>query len=246
MDSELTTYYDDESRNTSRHVMTINEQNPDERPQERAERYGVSSLSTYELLALVLRSGRPGLPITDITRQLLADSCHSLHMLGRKSLAELQLTRGMGPVKSLQVQAIMELAKRYFNEDNTVSNPVITISADIDRFMRPHMASISQEEIWVVTLARSNRVVNKHRVTVGSATASVFDMKRCLKLALLDEASSIILVHNHPSGNLRPSPQDDQITRRLAEAARQLDLMLLDHVIIAHTGHYSYRDEGKM
>ncbi len=227
-------------------TSTIKELDPMQRPQERALEHGVATLSTSELLALILRAGQPGLPITTITSTLLADSSDSLHILGRKTHKELLQTKGLGPVKCLQVAAIMELAKRYYTEDNTASQPVIKQSADIDRLMRPHLASLPQEEIWLITLMRSNRVINKHMLTRGSAEANVFDLKRCLKIAQLDEAQAIILCHNNPSGTLLPSAQDDNITRQLAVAARQMDINMLDHLIIAHSGYYSYMDKGRM
>lgn len=227
-------------------VNTIKELDPELRPQERALEYGVESLRTHELLALILRTGQPGCPITAITADLLENSSHSLHILGRKSFGELKQIKGLGTVKCLQVAAIMELAKRYYSEDNTSRQPVIRQSSDIDRLMRPALGSLPHEEIWLVTLSRSNRVINKHLITRGSAVASVFDLKRCLKTALLDDAQSVILCHNHPSGNLEPSPQDDNITRQLATACRQMELRMLDHVIMAHSGYYSYSDHGKL
>lgn len=225
-------------------TLTVKEFDPDQRPQEKALRYGVETLATHELLALILRAGQPGLPITEITRSLLDNSIGSLHMLGRKSLKELQRIKGMGEVRSLQVKAIMELAKRYYIEDNTVSTR-IRQSADIDHMMRPILASLPQEEIWIITLTRANRVIGKYMITRGSATASVFDIKRCLKTALLDDAEAVILCHNHPSGNNIPSPQDDRITENLRAAAKSMDINMLDHLIITHTGYYSYRDSGR-
>lgn len=227
-------------------TLTVKEFDIGLRPQEKALQHGVHVLSTSELLALILRSGQPGMPITKITAELLANSSDSLHMLGRKSLNELRLIKGLGTVKCLQVAAIMELAKRYYSEDNTQHQSVIRQSSDIEHLMRPIIGSLAQEEIWVITLSQANRIINKHRITRGSATASVFDLKRCLKIALLDEAQAIVLCHNHPSGTLRPSPQDDAITRQLAQAARQMDLRLLDHVIMAHSGYYSYMDNGRL
>ena len=216
------------------------------RPQEKALEYGVESLSTSELLALILRAGQPGHPITEITAGLLDNAGGSLHFLGRKSMTELQLTPGMGVVKSLQVASIMELAKRYYVEGLNDKSLQIKQASDIDRYMRPKIGSLPQEEIWLITLRRNNEIICRHMITRGSAVASVFDLKRCLKLALLDEAAGIILCHNHPSSNLQPSPQDDQITRQLAEAARTMDLNMLDHIIVTHRGFFSYRDEGRL
>ena len=230
----------------SARVPTIKETDPDLRPQERALKYGVKALATYELLALILRAGQPGMPITDITRNLLKESGDSLHMLGRKSLKELRLVKGMGEVRSLQVMSIMELAKRYFCEDNVKLRPVIQTSSDIYNLIRIDLADKPQEEIWLITLSRANRVINRHMVTRGSAVASVFDLKACIKLAILDSASSIILCHNHPSGNTRPSAQDDRITHALFEAAKMMDLRMLDHIIVTHSEYYSYNDNSRL
>lgn len=227
------------------HIAKVQELDPELRPQEKALKYGTEHLSTSELLALILRTGQPDLPITEITRRLMAANSDSLHILGRKSIKELMTTKGLGTVKALQVKAIMQLAIRYFNEDYTQAYR-IRGSKDLADYMRPVLGSKSQEEIWIITLSRSNHIINRHMITRGSAVASVFDLKGCLKRALIDEAQGVILCHNHPSGNLAPSPQDDNITHLLMEGARSVDIRLLDHIIIAHTGHYSYADEGRL
>ena len=226
---------------------TMKDFDPDEQPREKAARHGCGVLSVPELLALILRTGSTGLPIIEMTKQLVADSGGSLHTLQRRTLQEIMMTHGVGPTKAMQVQAIMELAKRYFLEETTGTKPtIIRSSADIYSLMRFDIGNSPQEQIWLITVSRRNAVMARHHLTTGSAVASVFDMKRALKLALLDEASGIILCHNHPSGNLRPSQQDDQITRSLLNAAKTMDLRMLDHVIISAEGFYSYADEGRL
>ncbi|MDE6010714.1 MAG: DNA repair protein RadC [Muribaculaceae bacterium] len=225
---------------------TMKDFDPSEQPREKAARYGCSVLSTAELLALILRTGVTGVPIIEMTRRLLDDNGGSLHTLQRRTQKEIMMTPGMGEIKSMQVMAIMELARRYFEEESDNTPKVIKNSRDIHNLMRFDIANANQEQIWLITLSRRNGVLARHHLTTGSAVASVFDLKRALKLALLDEASALILCHNHPSGNLIPSPQDDNITKSLRNAATSMDLRLLDHVIISAEGFYSYADEGRL
>lgn len=225
---------------------TMKDFDPEDQPREKAIRFGCGVLTIPELLAIILRTGTQGTPIIEMTRQLIDDNGGSLHTLMRRTRKEIMLTPGMGPTKALQVQAIMELAKRYYLEETTSNPVIIKSSADIHNLMRFDIGNASQEQIWVITLNRRNAVVARHHLTTGSAVASVFDLKRVLKLALLDEATGLILCHNHPSGNKRPSPQDDQITRSLKQACATMDLRLLDHVIVTSEGFYSYADEGRL
>lgn len=226
--------------------LTMKEFAPEEQPREKALRKGCESLSIPELLALILRTGSIGNPIIRMTESLIASNGGSLHSLARRTLKELQFTPGMGTTKSLQVLAIMELAKRYYLEESSSNPTIIKTPADIYSLMRMEIGNEPQEQIWIITLSRRNSVINRHHLTTGSAVASVFDLKRALKRAILDEASSIVLCHNHPSGNLKPSPQDDQITHSLQKAAQLMDLRLMDHVIISAEGYYSYSNEGRL
>lgn len=219
---------------------------PEQRPREKANKHGFSVLTNAELLALILRTGTVSTPITTICSNLLDESNNSFLLLMRKSQKELQLTDGIGPVKAQQILAIMELVKR-FSEETLASRPkTIRQSSDIYETLRYEIGNKTQEEIWLLTLSRNNSIIGRHALTRGSAIASVFDVKLAIKKALLDEAQSIILAHNHPSGNLRPSPQDDNITRTLKNAAATMDLRLLDHVIVTSSGYYSYADEGRI
>lgn len=224
----------------------IRDINPEERPREKAARHGFGVLSNAELLALILRTGTLSAPITQICSELL-DSCGgSFLRLMRKQEQELRLTNGIGPVKAQQILAIMELVKR-FSEETLSSRPnVIHQSSDIYEHLRYEIGNKTQEEIWLLTLAQNNSIIGRHALTRGSAVASVFDVKLALKRALLDEARSIVLAHNHPSGNLRPSPQDDAITRTMKTAAATLDIRMIDHIIVTSSGYYSYADQGRL
>ncbi|MBD5278485.1 MAG: DNA repair protein RadC [Bacteroides sp.] len=228
---------------------TIKEMAREERPRERAINHGIQSLTTAELLALILRTGQPGLPITDLCRQLMDDNANSLLRLERRSRSELMLTKGIGNAKALQIEAMMEVMRRYQMEANAEQSrkvAAIRSAKDIHERMRFRIANLDHEEVWIMLLNRRNEVILDFRLTSGSQVASVFDTKMIMKRALLEDAQGVVMCHNHPSGNLRPSPQDDDITRRLAAACKAMDLRMLDHVIVTVSGYYSYSDEGKI
>ncbi len=228
-------------------VRTIKEMAKDERPRERAINHGIGSLTTAELLAIILRTGQPGLPITDLCRQLMDDNDNSLLRLERRSRSELMLTKGIGAAKALQVEAMMEVMRRYQQEIlSTKSRFQIRTSADIHVRMCHRIANLDHEEVWIMLLNRRNEVIKEFRLTSGSSVASVFDTKMILKRALLEDAQGLAMCHNHPSGNLLPSPQDDNITRKLSEACKTMDLRFIDHVIVTINGHYSYADQGRL
>ncbi len=230
-------------------VRTIKEMAKEERPRERAINHGIGSLTTAELLALILRTGQPGLPITDLCRQLMDDNDNSLLSLERRSRSELTLTKGIGDAKALQIEAMMEVMRRYQKEiiDKATRrlDQIQTAKCIHDR-MRYRISNLDHEEVWILLLNRRNEVIKEFRLTSGSSIASVFDTKMIIKRALLEDAQGLVMCHNHPSGTLRPSPQDDNITRKLIEACKTMDLRMLDHVIITVGGYYSYSEEGRI
>ena len=227
-------------------MATLKEFDPSEQPREKAEKYGYHTLSKSELLALILRTGIQGKPITGITRDLLDANSGSIHRLMRRSVKEIQHTPGMGAVKAGQVMAILELIKRYSEEEFESSPCIIKDSNDIYQLMRYQLSNLNKEEIWLLTLNRRNQILGRHRITTGSSTASVFDLNAMLKRTILDEATGVAMLHNHPSGGLRPSPQDDAITRTLKTGMQAINVRMLDHLIISSEGYYSYADEGKL
>ncbi|MBD5189944.1 MAG: DNA repair protein RadC [Bacteroidales bacterium] len=225
--------------------LTVKDMDVDDQPRERALRYGISTLSTADLWALILRTGLPGKPITQLCRDLMRDNEQSLFKLERKSLKEIMTTKGIGQTKGLQILAAMEITRRY-NREKVGEKYVITSSQAIYDLMRSEIGNLSHEEIWAIYLGRRNDVILKKRISTGSATASIFDVKSILKEALLIEAQGLALVHNHPSGNLVPSGPDDQITRKMKEGAQIMDFRMVDHLIISASGFYSYYDSGRL
>ena len=225
--------------------LTVKDMDVDDQPRERALKYGISTLSTPDLWALILRTGLPGKPITQLCRDLMRDNEQSLFKLERKSLKEIMTTKGIGKTKGLQILAAMEITRRY-NREKVGEKYVITSSQAIYDLMRSEIGNLSHEEIWAIYLGRRNDVILKKRISTGSATASIFDVKSILKEALLIDAQGLALVHNHPSGNLVPSGPDDQITRKMKEGAQIMDLRMVDHLIISTSGFYSYYDSGRL
>lgn len=216
-----------------------------ERPREKALRMGFGALTVPELFALILRTGTKGYNILEVCRELLRRNANSMRTLERRSLEEIRHIKGIGESKAIQVMAVMELIRRY-DKESIPEKPVIKDSKDIYRLLLPEIGNLPHEEIWAVFLNRRNEVTKLFLASRGGTASSVFDIKIILKAALLERAEGIILAHNHPSGSLRPSIQDDTITKKLYEASRIMDIRVLDHVIVAQTGFYSYSDEGRM
>ncbi|MDE7160453.1 MAG: DNA repair protein RadC [Muribaculaceae bacterium] len=226
-------------------VARVKDWNPDMRPREKAKQYGMSVLSKSELLAIILRSGRKGYPVTRMCADILAANDDSLMRLAQRQPAELLAFHGVGEAMALQIRAIIELGKRM-NLESIGTKPTIRCAEDIYQFMRHTLGGLDHEEIHALFLNRRNQVMETRMITSGSATASLFDTKMILRQAIFAGAQGLIMCHNHPSGNLMPSPQDDKITRSLLKGCNAIDLRLLDHVIVTANGYYSYADSNRL
>ena len=228
-----------------RTFKTVKEMDEDQQPREKADKYGVGVLSIPELWAIVLRTGTPGYPITELCRDLMRENGGSLHTLERRTKEELCRMKGIGPTKAVEILSVIELIKRYIHEDIPMDEPIRSSQQIYDR-LRHKIGNLDHEEIWMLILNRQNKVVKEVRLTSGTSTSTVFDSKNAIKRALLENAESIILSHNHPSGSLRPSTQDDNLTRDLKEGCKYIGLRLLDHIIVTPNGFYSYNDSGRL
>lgn len=226
-------------------IRTVKEMDQDQQPREKAEKYGVGVLSVPELWAILLRTGTPGYPITELCRDLMRNNDGSLHKLERRTKQELCEMRGIGNTKAIQILAAMELIKKYFLEDIPEDEPIRSSQQIYDR-LRHKIGNLDHEEIWMLVLNRQNKVTKEFRLTSGTGNSSVFDTKDAIKLAILENAEGIILSHNHPSGTLKPSPQDDSLTKNLKEACKFMNIRLLDHVIVTANGYFSYNDQGRL
>lgn len=215
----------------------------EDRPRERLINNGVESLSDSELIGILLNTGNSDKSAVDLAKELLYKSGNSLSNLSRKTIDELQQTRGIGEAKAAVIKAIFEISKRLYSE-SPVEEIRIHSSASITRIIAPHLQNLPYEECWVFYMNRANRLIFKEKLSFGGTSATIIDIKLIIKKAVDKLANSIILVHNHPSGNPSPSEQDKKSTSLLKEACRYLDITLLDHIIIARDRHYSFADEG--
>ncbi|MCI9607522.1 MAG: DNA repair protein RadC [Muribaculaceae bacterium] len=218
----------------------------DDRPREKAMRHSVRSLSNSELIAITLGGGLPGKSVMDLSREMLAAADNSLDKLSRMSIAEMcKCFKGVGPAKAVSLSAAFELGIRC-RDEKARANDVVRSSKDAYTYMRAYLERLDHEEFWILTLSRSNRITDRIRISQGGTSATVVDVKMLIKAALDRLASGIIAIHNHPSGNDRPSVEDDRLTGKIKEAAGLLDMKLLDHLIIAGDTYYSYNDNGRL
>jgi DNA repair protein RadC len=221
---------------------TIREMPPGERPRERLENYGEAALSHSELLAIILRSGVKGQSVLNLSQALLA-KYGSLLGLARASFAELCAEHGLGPAKATQLKAAMELGRRLLIESPD-ARPQITSPADAANLVQLQMSLLEQEEVRVLILDTRNRVLDNHTVYVGSLNTSVVRVGELFREAIKQNAAAIIVVHNHPSGDPTPSPEDVRLTEMLVEAGKLLDVEVLDHLIIGQGRFVSLKERG--
>ncbi len=217
-----------------------------DKPREKALQSGIGSLSDTELLAIIFGSGLPGESVIEMSRRVLRDNDYRLGKLSRLSIDDLiSKYNGVGPAKAISLLAAFELGSRC-QRDLSSSDEQIKGSDSVYSLMRHKMERLQVEEFHVLHLSRANRMVYDELISRGGTAGTVVDIKLVMKSALTRLSSGLIFVHNHPSGNLSPSSQDDSLTRRLKAAAEMFDIRVLDHIIIAPGGYYSYADNGKL
>lgn len=226
-------------------TRTVKDLDPDDQPREKAEKYGCGVLSVPDLWALILRTGTPGNPITQLCRDLMRDNGGKLHNLERRTRQELLKIKGIGLTKSIQIEAVMELMRRYSAEELLMEEP-ISSSESIFKRLKNRIGNLPHEEIWLLMLNRRNMVIREACLSTGSATATVFDVKSAIKLAILENAEGVILAHNHPSGSTIPSGPDDKITRELKKACEYMGIRMLDHIIVTANSFFSYHDDNRL
>jgi DNA repair protein RadC len=214
----------------------------DDRPREKLMLKGKSALSDAELIAILIGSGSRSESAVDLSKRILA-SVDSLNSLGKMSLTQLISFKGIGEAKAITIIAALELGRRRRTEE-AVDLIRITSSKKIFEIMQPIIGELPHEEFWVLFLNNSNKVISKSQLSKGGISGTIVDTRLVFKLALESSATSLILCHNHPSGNVKPSDSDIKITKRLKIAGESLDVQVLDHLIITETKYYSFVDEG--
>ncbi len=222
---------------------TIKDWSEQDRPREKLLQTGRKSLSDAELLAIVLGSGSNNESALSLAQRIMAAANNNLSSLSMVTYNDLLRFKGVGPAKAVNILAVLEIASRI---NNTELGDIVQIScsADIFKLMKKDFAELPVEEFWLLLLNTANRVIKKHRIAIGGVSGVVADIKVILKTALDYSASAIVVAHNHPSGNTVPSKQDIELTHRLKDAAKLMDITLLDHLIFCGGNYVSFADDG--
>lgn len=217
-----------------------------DRPREKMLQKGVASLSDAELLAILIGSGSSTESAVELSQRILHTVNNNLHVLGKLSVKELTSGfKGIGEAKAVSIIAALELGKRRDGSDLPRQYPIRS-SQDAFQLLYAQLSDLPHEELWVVFTNRAGKVIEKKKISQGGTSETSADLRLILKGAIHALAAGILLFHNHPSGNLSPSVQDDLLTQRVRKAAKLMDISLLDHIIIADNRYYSYADEGRI
>jgi DNA repair protein RadC len=224
-------------------MLSIKSWSPEDRPREKLILKGKSALSDAELIAILLGSGTSSLSAVELAKKVLQPAGNNLHELARHTVKDLIKIKGIGEAKALTIVAALELGRRR-KEIEGNEKPKITGSRDAYDILKADLMDISHEEFWIVLLNRANRVIKKSQISQGGVAGTVADPKIIFKLALEELASGIILAHNHPSGNLTASQADLDLTKKIKDAGKLLEIQVLDHIIVAAQKYFSFADEG--
>ncbi len=217
----------------------------EDRPREKMLLKGKAAMSDAELIAILIGSGTVDENAITLAQRILDSVDKNLSELGRRTIKDLMKFKGIGEAKALTIASALELGRRRQFSD-VMQKSSVTCSRDVYDAMLPLLIDLPYEEFWIILLNRANHIVGKTRISIGGVTGTLVDSKMVFKPALEALATSVILVHNHPSGNLKPSEADIDLTKKLKEAGKYLDIAVLDHVIIANSGFYSFGDESLM
>ncbi|NMH24579.1 RadC family protein [Flavobacterium solisilvae] len=215
----------------------------DDKPREKLMLKGKQALSDAELIAILIGSGSRNESAVSLSKRILASVDNNLNALGKLSLKQLMEFKGIGEAKAISIAAALELGRRRRVEE-TVELKKISSSKAVFDIMQPLIGELPHEEFWVLYLNNSNKVIHKSQLSKGGIAGTVVDIRLVFKMALEQNATSLILTHNHPSGKLEASNADKEITQKLKLAGEQLEIRVLDHIIITEKGYLSFQDEG--
>jgi len=224
-------------------TSTIKTWAAEDRPREKLVLKGKASLSNAELMAILIGSGSKNESAVELSKKILSNSNNSLQELSRLNIDELSKFKGIGPAKAITIIAAIELGKRYRSSD-ALQKKKITCSRDAFDTIFSSLTDINYEEFYIILLNRANEVLSIQKVSEGGVSGTVVDAKKIFKIVIDKKASSIILAHNHPSGNTNPSPEDKALTEKIVSSGKILDVNVLDHIIIGNGKYYSFADEG--
>ena len=225
--------------------LTIKEWSVQDRPREKYARNGAASLSDAELIAILFRTGNASESAVELAKRLLSSSNNSLNELSEKTLLELSETKGIGQAKAMALLTAFEIGRRI-RAEKVEEKPVIKSSLDVVNLMQNKIAYLDHEELWVIYLNQSSRILGVAQINKGGIASTEVDVRIVLQQAVVKKSTQIILCHNHPSGSIRPSKADIQLTEKTRKAAYLLDVVLVDHIIIHRERYFSFVEEGML
>ena len=215
----------------------------EDRPREKLLLKGKSSLTNAELLGILLSSGYQSMSAVDLAKQILAFTENDLNKLASLSISDLVKFKGIGPAKAITIVSALEIGRRR-NDFTAVKPTAITCSKDIYQYMRSQLLDQPQEEFWIILLKRNNEIISKEQISKGGLSGTFVDPKVIFKVAIDLRASSLVLIHNHPSGNIQPSKADLLLTKKIKKAGLLLDIHVIDHLIFTNDGYFSFLDHS--
>ncbi len=215
----------------------------DDRPREKLLTKGIETLSDAELIAILISSGNRNESAVELAKRMLSDNQNNLNETAKLSISDLQKYKGIGEAKAISIVAALELGKRR-NISEVIERKQIKSSKDIFEIFGQKLGDLPYEEFWLMILNRANKIIELKKISAGGVSGTVTDIKIILKAAIEKTASGIIVCHNHPSGNIKPSSEDINLTKKLKSACELVDISFLDHVIVSYNHFYSFADEG--
>ncbi len=223
--------------------FSIKNWSQDDQPREKLRDKGKATLSDAELLAILIGSGTRNESAVELCKRILASVDNNLNALGKLSMKQLMEFKGIGEAKAITIIAALELGRRRRSEE-AVQLKKISSSLSVFELMQPVIGELPHEEFWILYLNNSNKVIQKNQLSKGGITGTLVDVRLVMKMAIEVGAVGLILAHNHPSGSLKPSEADKQITQKLKSAADSLDIKVIDHLIITEKAYFSFADES--
>lgn len=223
--------------------LSIKQWAEDDRPREKLLLKGKQALSDAELIAILLATGTRKETAVQLAQRILAEYGNNLNELAKLSVNDLKKFNGIGEAKAITIVAALELGRRRKDSDAR-EQTIVKTSMDVYKHISGRLSDLPHEEFWIMLLNRANRITKTELVSRGGVSGTVADVRLMLKSAVEHLASSIIIAHNHPSGNTRPSDEDIHLTKKIKEAGKLFDIALLDHIIVGENSYYSFTDEG--
>lgn len=230
---------------TSKNKLNINQWAEEDRPREKMERLGAQALSDAELLAILIGSGSPKEDAVSLMKRILNDCHNNLNTLGKMSIHDLCGYNGVGPAKAITIMAACELGKRRQRE-TPEERPDLSTATRIYNHMHPVMQDMDTEEFWLLLMNQNYRLIKKLCIAHGGISEVTVDIRILMREAVVNNATIMAVCHNHPSGSIRPSQADNDLTESIRQACKVMRIKFLDHVIIADGHYYSYKEEGKI